>query len=85
VFLSMWFALLISVANFTWSGSAQPTPTMRAMRRAGIVLLTLRAPPMGLRLRLEPGYDISGITGPAHAVAAGLEQYGAFIADNGSN
>jgi hypothetical protein len=43
------------------------------------------APPMGLRLRLEPGYDISGITGPAHAIAAALKQYGAFIADNGSN
>ena len=43
------------------------------------------APPMGLRLRLSASYDISGITGPARAVAVALKQYGAFIADNGSN
>ncbi|MFL5906027.1 MAG: hypothetical protein ACJ75Z_00340 [Solirubrobacterales bacterium] len=43
------------------------------------------APPMGLRLRLSAAYDISGITGPAHAIAAALKQYGLFIADNGSN
>jgi hypothetical protein len=43
------------------------------------------APPMGLRLRLSGGYDISGITGPAHAIAQALKQYGMFIADNGSN
>jgi hypothetical protein len=43
------------------------------------------APPMGLRLRLSAAYDISGITGPAHAIAVALKQYGAFIADNGSN
>jgi hypothetical protein len=43
------------------------------------------APPMGLRLRLSAGYDISGITGPAHAVAVALKQYGVIIADNGSN
>jgi hypothetical protein len=43
------------------------------------------APPMGLRLRLSAGYDISGIAGPAHAIAVALKQYGAFVADNGSN
>jgi hypothetical protein len=43
------------------------------------------APPMGLRLRLAAGYDISGITGPAHAIAVALKQYGMFVADNGSN
>jgi hypothetical protein len=43
------------------------------------------APPMGLRLRLSAGYDISGIAGPAHAVAAAMKQYGLFVADNGSN
>ena len=46
---------------------------------------TASAPPMGLRLRLSAGYDISGISGPAHAVAVALKQYGTFIADNGSN
>lgn len=43
------------------------------------------APPMGLRLRLAAGYDVSGITGPAHAIAAALKQYGLIVADNGSN
>ena len=40
---------------------------------------------MGLRLRLGAGYDISGITGPAHAIAAAMKQYGLIVADNGSN
>jgi hypothetical protein len=40
---------------------------------------------MGLRLRLSPSYEISGITGPAHAIAAALKQYGLIVADNGSN
>ncbi len=43
------------------------------------------APPMGLRLRLGAGYDISGIAGPAHAIAAAMKQYGLIVADNGSN
>jgi hypothetical protein len=40
---------------------------------------------MGLRLRLNAGYNIAGITGPAHAIAQAMKQYGFFIADNGSN
>jgi hypothetical protein len=43
------------------------------------------APPMGLRLRLSAGYDISGITGPARAIAVALKEYGLIVADNGSN
>jgi hypothetical protein len=43
------------------------------------------APPMGLRLRLSAGYDISHIAGPAHAIAAAMKQYGLIVADNGSN
>jgi hypothetical protein len=43
------------------------------------------APPMGLRLRLGAGYDISQISGPAHAIAAAMKQYGLIVADNGSN
>jgi hypothetical protein len=43
------------------------------------------APPMGLRLRLNGGYDISGFTGPARAIAQALKQYGLIVADNGSN
>ena len=43
------------------------------------------APPMGLRLRMRAGYDISGITGIAHTIAVAMKQYGFVIADNGSN
>jgi hypothetical protein len=40
---------------------------------------------MGLRLRLNAGYDISGFEPHAKAIATALKRYGAFIADNGSN
>jgi hypothetical protein len=43
------------------------------------------APPMGLRLRLKAGYDITGINGLAHAIAVAMKQYGFIVADNGSN
>ncbi len=43
------------------------------------------APPMGLRLRLRPGYDLRGFTGTAKAIAVALEHYGLIVADNGSN
>jgi hypothetical protein len=39
-------------------------------------------PPMGLRVRLKAGYDISGLRGQAHAVARALKTYGALVADN---
>jgi hypothetical protein len=40
-------------------------------------------PPMGLRLRLKAGYDISGLRGQAKVVAQALKTYGAIVADNG--
>ncbi|MDQ2939014.1 MAG: hypothetical protein M3R23_00620, partial [Actinomycetota bacterium] len=43
------------------------------------------APPMGLRLRMRAGYDISGITTIAHTIVVAMKQYGFVIADNGSN
>jgi hypothetical protein len=42
-------------------------------------------PPMGLRLRLAAGHDISAITGDARVIAEALKRYGAIVADNGSN
>jgi hypothetical protein len=42
-------------------------------------------PAMGERLRLKPGYDISGMTGDAKVIATALKQYGGIVADNGSN
>ena len=42
-------------------------------------------PPMGLRLRLRAGYDISGFAGDARVIATALQRYGMIAADNGSN
>ncbi|MFF3313693.1 hypothetical protein [Streptomyces sp. NPDC002952] len=41
-------------------------------------------PPMGLRLRLKAGTDISGLAPQAKAIAQALKTYGAIVADNGS-
>jgi len=43
------------------------------------------APPMGLRLRLKEGYDISGFTGTSRVVLTALKKYGMILADNGGN
>ena len=42
-------------------------------------------PPMGLRLRLKAGFDVSGYTGQARVVLDALSRYGMIVADNGSN
>jgi hypothetical protein len=39
-------------------------------------------PPMGLRLRLKAGYDISTLHGQARVIARALQVYGALVADN---
>jgi hypothetical protein len=43
------------------------------------------APPMGLRLRMKPGYDCSGFSGETQVICTALKTYGMFVADNGSN
>ena len=43
------------------------------------------APPMGLRMRLGAGYDLSGFSGAAKVIATALKRYGLIVADNGSN
>ncbi len=43
------------------------------------------APPMGLRLRLRPGYSLDKFDASARAVAIALKHYGLIVADNGSN
>jgi hypothetical protein len=39
-------------------------------------------PPTGLRVRLKPGYDVSGLRGQARVIARTLQVYGALVADN---
>ena len=41
-------------------------------------------PPMGLRLRLQAGYPLSGFTGQALVIMEALKRYGLIVADNGS-
>ncbi|NTU82618.1 MAG: hypothetical protein HGA45_25155 [Chloroflexales bacterium] len=42
-------------------------------------------PPMGLRLRLRAGYDISGFGGQARVILEALRRYGMIVADNGTS
>jgi hypothetical protein len=42
-------------------------------------------PPMGLRLRLKASFDLSRFHGNALVILRGLETYGMFLADNGSD
>jgi hypothetical protein len=43
------------------------------------------APPMGLRVRLKAGYDISLFTGAARVILNAMKRYGMILADNGSD
>jgi hypothetical protein len=54
--------------------------THYASSRCGVTL-----PPMGLRLRLRPSYDLAGFRGQALVIARALKQYGMIVADNGPN
>jgi len=40
-------------------------------------------PPMGLRLRLKAGYDLSSFPRPVRVILQTLKTYGMFVADNG--
>jgi len=43
------------------------------------------APPMGMRLRLKAGYDISGFSAANQVILTALKKYGMIMADNGSS
>jgi hypothetical protein len=42
------------------------------------------APPMGLRLRLKSGFDISGFSAQNQVILTAMKKYGLILADNGS-
>jgi hypothetical protein len=42
-------------------------------------------PPMGLRFRLKPSFDLSGFHGQSLVILRALKKYGMIVADNGSN
>ena len=41
-------------------------------------------PPMGLRMRLKAGFDVSGYSAPVQVILRALKKYGMILADNGS-
>jgi len=43
------------------------------------------APPMGLRVRLRAGYDITRFTGASRVILTAMKKYGMILADNGSD
>jgi hypothetical protein len=42
-------------------------------------------PPMGMRVRLKAGVDLSGFPRPVQIILQAMKTYGMFLADNGSN
>jgi hypothetical protein len=42
-------------------------------------------PPMGMRVRLKSGFDVTGFPPSARVVLQALKTYGMFLADNGGN
>ena len=42
-------------------------------------------PPMGMRVRLKAGFDVSGFPPSVQVILTALKTYGMFVADNGSN
>ena len=42
-------------------------------------------PPMGMRVRLKAGFDITGFSTHIQVILKALKKYGMFVADNGSN
>ncbi|MCA9641784.1 MAG: hypothetical protein KC492_13860, partial [Myxococcales bacterium] len=42
-------------------------------------------PPMGMRFRMKPSYDCSGLTSEVQVICTALKRFGMFVADNGSN
>jgi hypothetical protein len=42
-------------------------------------------PPMGMRVRLKPSFDIAGFTPRIQVILRAMKRYGMILADNGSN
>ena len=53
--------------------------------RASVPSACQSLPPMGTRVRLKAGVDISGYPRQARIVLQALKTYGMILADNGSN
>ncbi len=78
------FTMHCTQDGFVTPASHQAVPTLCP---AGISQANLRAqyPPMGLRMRLKAGYDITAMSVQAKTVAMAMKKYGLILADNGSD
>lgn len=47
--------------------------------------ISTNLPPMGMRVRLKAGFDISSFSPHIQVILKALKKYGMFVADNGSN
>jgi hypothetical protein len=67
--------------------------TVRQSRRAYVSparhfassLTDANLPPMGMRVRLKKGYDVSTFPASVQVILVALQRYGMFLADNGSS
>ena len=63
--------------------TTQEAFTPPALHRASNVTDS-NAPPMGMRMRLQASFDISGFSPANQVILTALKQYGMILADNGS-
>jgi hypothetical protein len=58
--------------------------TVPTTQKAFVLPATHWAPPMGLRLRLKPSFDISSYPADDRVLLTAMKKYGLILADNGS-
>ena len=66
-----------------WSARAQGV--RRPARHYASSRTDPNLPPMGMRVRLKAGFDMSGFPPIVRVILTALKKYGMFVADNGSN
>ncbi|MEO8031827.1 MAG: hypothetical protein ABI765_13340, partial [Gemmatimonadota bacterium] len=54
-------------------------------RHAASSSTSVNLPPMGMRVRLKAGFDLSGFSPTARVILQAMKTYGMIMADNGSN
>jgi hypothetical protein len=68
-----------------WGHINHDTHLWPARHTAGEGASVPDAPPMGARLRLKAGYDISGFSTNAQVILTAMKKYGMFLADYGDD
>ncbi len=68
------FTVSCTVRSYVWPATHQAGQTADP-----------NCPPMGVRLRMRAGFDISGYSPQARTILTAMKRYGMILADNGSN